>query len=70
MTAGLETDAVHRLIHLGLADDLLDLLAEGGVLAQVHRLAAEAARLLQPFGNQVADDDDRSAQQLRAGGTG
>jgi hypothetical protein len=45
VAAGLEADAVDRGVHLGLAEDLLELVGEVGVLAEVGRFAAEAAGL-------------------------
>ena len=67
VAARLEADGVHGAVHLRHAEDLLDLVL-GLALGDVDRLAAERARLLQPLGNQVADDDHRGAQQLRASG--
>jgi len=39
-------------------------LGEGGGLFEVDGFAAEALGLLQPFGNHVADDDDRGTEQV------
>ena len=55
---GFEADGVNRRVHLGLSDDLCDLLLHIA-LRNVDRLAAEAAGLGQPFGVEVADDHDR-----------
>jgi hypothetical protein len=52
-------------VHLGLAHDLGDLIRELRALADVYRLAAERPRLREAFLVQVADDDDRRAEQLR-----
>src|SRR5690606_36979017 len=60
--AGLEADGVHGAVHLGHAEDLLDLVLRVP-LGHVDGLAAEAAGLLQPFLVQVADDDDGGAEQ-------
>ena len=68
--ARLETDAVHRRVDLGDAEDLVDLIGHAGLDADVHRLAAEAPRLLQPFRDQVAHDHDGRAEQLAGGGAG
>ena len=64
MAAGLEADGVHGRVDLGHAEDLLDLIL-GVALGDVDGLAAEAARLRQALGDQVADDHDRRAEQLR-----
>ena len=64
MAAGFEAHAIHRAIDFRHAQDLLDLLAQRGVLAQIHSFAAEALGLREPLGNHVADDDDRRAQQM------
>ena len=64
MAAGLEADGVDGGVDLGHAEDLLDLVLAGRPW-RVDRLAAEAAGLRQPLRVQVADDDDRRAEQLR-----
>ena len=64
VAAGLETDAVDGRVDLGRTDDGLDLVGER-CLGDVDRLAAEAGRLGQAFGDPVPDDHHRRA---RAGG--
>ena len=67
-----EADAIHRAVHHRLAEDLLDLLGQRGILAEIDDFAAEALRLRQTLRNHVADDDHGRAQQLscrRAGQT-
>ena len=64
--ARLETDAVHRRVDLGDAEDLVDLISHAVLDAHVHRLAAEAPRLLQPLRDQVAHDDDGRAERWLA----
>src|SRR5215218_6974415 len=71
VAAGLEADAVDGRVDLaGAAQDLLQGTADIVGLRQVDGLAAEAGRLGQPVGVQVADDDHGRAQQMRRGGTG
>jgi hypothetical protein len=60
----LEADGVDAAIDLGDAEDLLDLVL-GLTLGHVDRLTAERPRLLEALGDQVADDDDRCAEELR-----
>src|ERR687894_1899598 len=67
---GLEAHRVDRGVHLGYAEYVGYLLLDGRPLADVDRLAAEAARLRQPVFVQVAHDDDRRAQQVRRVGGG
>ena len=50
VAVGLETDAIDRAIHLRHAQDLLDLLGQRGVFAQIDRFAAEALGLLSRSG--------------------
>ena len=57
-------EVIHGRIHFVDAQNLRDLVGEGSVLLQVHRLAAEAASLRQALVDQVADDDHRRAQQV------
>ena len=64
MAARLESDRVDGGVDLGHAEDLLDLILRVA-LRDVDRLAAEAARLLEPLRDQVADDHDGRAEQLR-----
>ena len=61
---GLEADGVDRRVDHRLPDDLLDLVAQRGVLGQVDRLAAEAPGLRQPIAVHVTDDHDGGAEQL------
>src|SRR3712207_4012738 len=63
---GLEADRVDAAVHLGLAQDLRDLVLRVA-LRDVDGLAAEAAGLGQPVGVEVADDDDGRAEQVRRG---
>ena len=69
MAARLEADGVDGAVHLRDAEDLLDLVL-GIALGDVDRLAAERACLLEPLRNQVADDHDGGAQELRGVGRG
>ena len=67
VAAGFEADAIDGAIHLRDAENLVDLLGERGRFLQIHGFAAEAPRLRQTLGNQVADDDHRGAQQVAGG---
>ena len=70
VAARFEADAIDGAIHFRHADDLLDLLGQRGVLAEVDRLAAEALGLREPLGDHVADDDHGRAQQMAGRGAG
>src|SRR5438309_1399906 len=69
MPACLKTDAIDRAFDFRNSDNLLDLLAQRGVLAQIDDLAAKALGLLEPLRNHVAHDDAGRAEQLTAGRT-
>ena len=64
VAARLEPHAVHAAIDFGNTDDLVDLLGERRAFPQIDGLAAEAFRLGEPLGNQIADDDAGRAQKL------
>src|SRR6266542_1173762 len=64
VTTRLEPDAIHRALDFRDPDDLFDLLTERGVLTQVDYFTAKALGLLEPLRNHVADNHDRSAEQL------
>ena len=64
VAARFEADAIHAAIHHRLAEDLRDLIAHRRILRHVDDFAAEALRLREALRNQIADDDDRRAQQL------
>src|SRR5215467_4264251 len=68
--ASFETNAIHRTIHLRDLEDLGNLVADRGLLGDVHGFAAKAAGLLQALGDQVADNDDGGPQQLAGGRAG
>src|SRR5512132_2920151 len=71
VAAGLEADTVHGRVDLaGPAQDLAERAPQVVGRRQVDGLAAEAGRLAQPVGVQVADDDHGRAQQVGRGGTG
>src|SRR6266542_2992674 len=60
----LEPDRVDGRVDLRFTEDLRDLVPRLA-LGHVDRLAAEAARLLEPFLLQIGDDHDRRAEQER-----
>src|SRR5690606_29932736 len=64
------TDRVDRAVDLVRAEDLRDLVLQGGVLGDVDGLAAERAGLFEALPVEVPDDHDRGAEQLRGVGGG
>src|SRR5688572_4478892 len=69
VAASLEADGIDRRVHLGHAEELLDLVL-GVALGDIDRLAAEATRLLKSLRDHVPDDHDRRPQQLGRVGRG
>src|SRR5699024_10646000 len=69
VTLGLEAHSIDAGVHLGNAEDLVDL-ARRFALVEIDGLAPEASGLCQPVGVHVTDDDDRRAEKLRADGCG
>src|ERR1700730_4349504 len=69
MALRFKADAVGRGVDLWHSEDLLDLVWHLA-LGDVHRLAAEAARLREALGNEIAHDDHGRAQELRRVRTG
>ena len=71
LAVGLEADAIDGAIDLRHAEDLLDLLGERGVFAQIDGFAAEAARPARSRSAvHVADNDHGRSQQMARGGAG
>ena len=64
LAAPFEAHTVHAAVDFRHAQDVLDLLGNGGALGHVDGLAAKATGLRPPFGDQIAHDDAGGAQQL------
>ena len=70
VAAGFKADAIYRAVHFRNLEDLGNLIADGGVLGDVHGFAAETPGLRQPLRDQVTHNHDRRAQQLAGGRAG
>ena len=55
---------IAQAVNEALAEELLDLLGQRSVLAEIDGFATEALGLRQPLRNHVADDHHRRAQQV------
>mmetsp|Transcript_13308 Transcript_13308/g.25518 ORF Transcript_13308/g.25518 Transcript_13308/m.25518 type:complete len:215 (-) Transcript_13308:369-1013(-) len=64
--ARLKPHAVHRRVHFGHAQNLLNLLRHAA-LGDVHHLAAERFRLRQALGDHVPHDDARRPKEMAGG---